>query len=82
MGVKYETGADYRIYQMSFFVGYPLAVLLFVGLTKIWPPTGLGVEVALPGYESDGATDSEGVLEGMPIEAYTEKEARETKVKV
>ena len=82
MGVKYETGADYRIYQMSFFVGYPLAVLLFIGLSKIWPPTSLGVEVALPGYESDGAADSEGVLEGVPVETYTEKGARETEVKI
>lgn len=82
MGVKYETRADYRVYQMSFFVGYPLAVLLFVGVTKIWPPSGLGVEVALPGYESDGAVDPEGILEGIPVETYTEKGARDTEVKV
>jgi NCS1 family nucleobase:cation symporter-1 len=43
MGAKYTHGADYKMFQMSFFIGYPLAVVTHITINKIFPPNGLGL---------------------------------------
>ena len=56
----YSGGVDYKIYQMSFFVGYPIAVCTYIIINKIWPPEGLGIAEILPepedGEISEGST--------------------------
>lgn len=44
----YFAGVDYKIYQMSFFVGYPMAVGTYILINKIWPVEGLGIAENLP----------------------------------
>jgi NCS1 family nucleobase:cation symporter-1 len=48
----YSGGVDYKIYQMSFFVGYPIAVCTYI-INKIWPPEGLGIAETLPEPEDN-----------------------------
>ncbi|RDW57166.1 hypothetical protein BP6252_13814 [Coleophoma cylindrospora] len=62
------TGVDYRIYQISFFVGYPIAVVTYIIINKIFPPEGLGIEEDLEG-------PPEPVIEGEDPEKISQKEA-------
>jgi hypothetical protein len=50
MGGKYLSGPAYNIYQMTFFVGFPLAVISYFTICKIFPPPGLGIQEELEGY--------------------------------
>jgi hypothetical protein len=52
-------GVAYNIYQMTFFVGWPLALTFYIAINKFFPPPGLGVSEELEGYD-----DSE-VIEGV-----------------
>lgn len=75
------TGADYNIYQMTFFVGWPLAATFYLVINRIFPPPGLGISEGLEGY------DENEVIEGLPEEehpasiATNEKEATSTVAK-
>jgi hypothetical protein len=54
------SGADYNIYQMTFFIGWPLAATIYVVISRIFPPSGLGISEGLAGYDEDE------VIEGLP----------------
>lgn len=56
---SYNTGVDYRMYQMSFFVGYPVAVVTYIIINKIWPVEGLGIQESLPEPSEDGVIEGE-----------------------
>jgi len=62
-------GVAYRIYQMSFFVGYPIAVCTYIVINKIWPPEGLGIAENLSEPPEDGE-----VIEGSTPENLSESE--------
>jgi NCS1 family nucleobase:cation symporter-1 len=48
------TGPAYRIYQMSFFVGYPIAVITYIVINKFFPVEGLGIVEELAGEPIEG----------------------------
>jgi hypothetical protein len=64
IGPEKMLGADYKIFQITFFVGYPLAGLLYVAICKIFPPAGLGIQEQLDGYDTD-VISSEDVIDGI-----------------
>jgi hypothetical protein len=50
MGGKHILSVDYKLYQMTYFIGMPLSVIFYVVICKIFPPPGLGIAESL---ESD-----------------------------
>lgn len=72
----YTGGVDYRMYQMSFFVGYPIAVTTYIIINKFFPPEGLGIQVELEG-------PPETVIEGVSgEESISEKEPEVVETKL
>lgn len=65
------SGADYNIYQMTFFVGFPL-VTFYLLINKFFPPPGLGISEDLEGYNDADVID--GLSDGQDVEATGEKE--------
>lgn len=63
-GGDYINHADYKMYQMTFFIGYPFAGCLYIAINKIFPPSGLGISEELPGYGAD-ISSSEIVIDGV-----------------
>jgi NCS1 family nucleobase:cation symporter-1 len=53
MGGVHLKSAAYNIYQMTFFVGYPLSGISYFIICKIFPPIGLGVQEELEGYDDE-----------------------------
>lgn len=65
MGGKYLLTADYKMYQMTFFIGYPLGLIFYVAICNIWPPSSVGIQENLPEIdESDVASTS--IINGNP----------------
>lgn len=69
----YINHADYKMYQMTFFIGYPLAGGLYIVINRIFPPEGLGIAEELPGYGEDISSGT--VIEGIAADYDTEKVA-------
>lgn len=61
-------GPAYRVYQISFFVGYPTAVIVYIIINKIFPPEGLGIAEELE-------EEPEDTIKAADVEALSEKEA-------
>lgn len=51
MGGDHLLGLDYKIYQMTYFVGMPLSILFYVTICKMFPPPGLGIAEGLEVYD-------------------------------
>ena len=62
-------GVAHRIYQMSFFVGYPIAVCTYILINKTWSPEGLGIAENLQELPEDGE-----IIEGSIPENLSESE--------
>ncbi|RDW57037.1 hypothetical protein BP6252_13909 [Coleophoma cylindrospora] len=71
MGGEYLLRPEYKIYQMTFFVGYPLAGALHYLFSWLFPPVGLGIQEQLEGYDEDGAND---VIQGISVKTAGEIE--------
>lgn len=67
---------EYKIYQMTFFVGYPLTLIVFLLISKFYPPEGLGIKENLPGFEEDSSA-SVAVIEGEAVSKELD-ESKET----
>lgn len=73
MGGRHTLGADYKIYQISFFVGFPIAIGAYVAICRVFPPPGLGISESLDSYESTEGFKPE-IIEGThDMEAGVEK---------
>jgi hypothetical protein len=46
--------ADIRIYQITYFVSWPLAFIAFMAINHFWPPEGLGIAEGLDEQGTDG----------------------------
>lgn len=67
-----DTNSWLRIFQINYFVCAPIGFLVFVSLSLIWPPKGLGIQENLEEHMP--------VIEGVPdstLESVAEKEASE-----
>jgi hypothetical protein len=58
---KHLDSAAFNIYQMTWFVGFPLASITYFTICKIFPPTGLGIQEDLEGF---GYGRNNAVIEG------------------
>jgi NCS1 family nucleobase:cation symporter-1 len=72
MGGNYIIRTDYKMYQMTFFIGYPLSATLYIIFSKLFPPQGLGIAEELDGYDGD-IIPSGNVIEGVVADYNTEK---------
>jgi hypothetical protein len=43
MGGSNILGVDFKMYQITYFIGAPVSVALYVLVCRIFPPPGLGV---------------------------------------
>lgn len=41
------------MYEMAFFLGYPLTFIFYMSFSYFWPPDGLRIEENLPGFTTD-----------------------------
>lgn len=74
MGGEYLLTADYKMYQMTFFIGYPLGIIFYVTICKIWPPSHIGIQEDFPEPdESDGVSGT--VIDGVPTDVETKAPA-------
>lgn len=71
-GGDYSDRASYKMYQMTFFIGYPLSTILYIIFSKIWPPPGLGIAEELDSYDRE-LSPAETVIEGVPEDPMIEK---------
>jgi hypothetical protein len=69
MGTKHTHGADYKMFQMSFFIEYPLAVITPHHHQQAFPSKGSRAGARLCGL-------GETTIEGMPADGFTEREAK------
>lgn len=76
------SNAGVKIFQIYYFVGFPLGALTYILLCTFWPPTGLGERESMR-EDEDGTAPA--VLEGEGIEpvegktvAVTEKQKTES----
>lgn len=74
------SGVDYRIYQISFFVGYPVAVVTYIIINKLFPPEGLGIAEELEG-PSDPIIEGEDPEKGKDSASIPQKEMEIVEVK-
>lgn len=74
-----DTNAWVRIFQINYFLGAPIGFLVFVTLSLIWPPRGLGVQENLEGQV---VIDELGNEEGASSESVGEKRVGEKTVDV
>ena len=56
MGGKNILGVDYKMYQVTYFIGMPLSVALYYIICQIFPPPGLGISESLP-YNNDEVSE-------------------------
>jgi NCS1 family nucleobase:cation symporter-1 len=76
-----DTTADnaaVKIFQLCWFVGAPLSMLIYLALNKIWPPEGLGIKELLTAESAvqvidDVGRDSEDLPNDKIPETVTEK---------
>jgi NCS1 family nucleobase:cation symporter-1 len=73
----YQDGVDYKIYQISFFVGYPVAVVTYIIINKFFPPEGLGIS-----EELETPPEEQTVVEGVVVEEGSEKGVGEKQAEI
>ena len=64
------SNAGVKIFQIYYFVGFPLGALTYIVLCYFWPPAGLGEKEMM--QEDEGETGVS-VLEGEGIEPIDDK---------
>ena len=62
--------AAIKIFQIYYFIGFPLGIVTYVTLCYLWPVAGLGEKILM--IESEEGTDSS-IIEGEGIDQGDEK---------
>lgn len=79
-----DTNPWVRIFQINYFVGAPIGFVVFVSLSLIWPPRGLGIqenlEEHMPVIEGVSDIRSESVAEKGASEGTKTVDTRESEV--